>query len=80
MDDGVVPAEGGQIVVGERPVGRVTSARRSEQLGKAIGLAWVPPELAEEGSRLEIRIEGRLAQASVRLHPFYDPEGARQRS
>ena len=80
MDDGVVPAEGGQIVVGERPVGRVTSARRSEQLGKTIGLAWVPPELAEEGSRLEIRVEGRLAQASVRLHPFYDPEGARQRS
>jgi len=80
MDDGAVPAEGGQVVVDGRPAGRVTSARRSERLGKAIGLAWVPPELAEEGSRLEIRVDGRLAQGSVRLRAFYDPEGERQRS
>ena len=35
-----------------RPAGRVTSARRSETVGKAIGLAWVPPELATEGATL----------------------------
>jgi sarcosine oxidase, subunit alpha len=80
MDDGVVPAEGGQVVVGGRPVGRVTSARRSERLGKAIGLAWVPPELAGEGAELEIRVDGRPARAEVRLRAFYDPEGERQRS
>jgi len=80
MDDGVVPAEGAQVVVDGRPAGRVTSARRSERLGTSIGLAWVPPELAEEDSRLEIRVEGRLARASVRLRAFYDPEGVRQRS
>jgi sarcosine oxidase, subunit alpha len=81
MDDGVVPAEGAQVVVRGRPAGRVTSARGSERLGKAIGLAWVPPGLAEEGSRLEIRVDGGgLAPASVRLRAFYDPEGERQRS
>jgi len=80
MDDGVVPLEGGQVVVDGRPAGRVTSARWSELLGKAIGLAWVPPDLAEEGSRLEIRVDGGLEQASVRLRAFHDPEGARQRS
>jgi len=80
MENGAVPAEGGQIVVDGRPAGRVTSARRSEELGKAIGLAWVPPELAEEGSQLQIRVDGRLEVASVRLRPFYDPEGERLRS
>jgi len=80
MQNGVVPAEGSQIVVGGRPAGRVTSARRSEQLGTTIGLAWVPPELAEESSRLQIRVEGKLEQASVRLRPFYDPDGKRLRS
>jgi len=80
MENGAVPAEGGQIVVDGRPAGRVTSARHSEALGKAIGLAWVPPELAEEGARIQIRVDGRLEQASVRLRPFYDPEGERVRS
>ena len=80
MQNGTCPAEGGQVVVEGRPAGRVTSARRSELLGKAIGLAWVPPELAEEGSQLEIRVDGRLEQASVRLKPFYDPDGERVRS
>ncbi|HXH88037.1 MAG TPA: 2Fe-2S iron-sulfur cluster-binding protein [Gaiellaceae bacterium] len=80
MENGVVPAEGGQVVVAGRPAGRVTSARRSELLGKAIGLAWIPPELAEEGSQLEIRVDGRLERALVRLRPFYDPDGKQLRS
>src|SRR5207245_1233483 len=41
MTDGVVPAEGGQIVLGGLSAGRVTSARLSPQLGRAIGMAWV---------------------------------------
>jgi len=80
MANGVVPLEGGQIVVDGRPVGRVTSARRSVKLDASIGLAWVPPELAREDSRLEIRVDGRLEPARVRLRPFFDPEGKRLRS
>jgi sarcosine oxidase subunit alpha len=80
MSNGTVPAEGGQVVVAGRPSGRVTSARFSEQLGKAIGLAWLPPELAEEDTAFEIRVDGRLEQARVRLRPFYDPEGERLRA
>jgi sarcosine oxidase subunit alpha len=78
--NGTVPPEGGQVVVDGRPAGRVTSARFSEQLGKAIGLAWVPPGLAHEGATIEIRVDGRLERAAVRLRPFYDPEGARLRA
>jgi sarcosine oxidase, subunit alpha len=80
MADGIVPLEGGQIVVDGRPVGRVTSARRSAKLGSSIGLAWVPPELAQEDSRLEIRVDGRLEPARVRLRPFFDPDGKRLRA
>jgi sarcosine oxidase subunit alpha len=78
--DGVVPPEGGQVVVDGKPAGRVTSARWSEEVGKAIGMAWVPPELAEEGASLLVKVEGRLERAQVRLRPFFDPEGERLRS
>jgi sarcosine oxidase, subunit alpha len=78
--NGTVPPEGGQIVVDGRPAGRVTSARWSDELGRAVGMAWVPPALAEEGATLQIKVDGRLEQASVRLRPFFDPDGERLRS
>jgi sarcosine oxidase subunit alpha len=80
MKNGIVPPEGGQIVVDGQPRGRVTSARWSEKLGKAIGMGWVPPALAEEAAAIEIRVDGRREPASVRLRPFYDPDGERLRS
>ena len=80
MRNGALPAEGGQVVAGGRSIGRVTSSRRSPVLGKNIGLAWVPPELAEDGAELEILVDGRPEPAIVRLEPFFDPEGARLRS
>ncbi len=80
MANGTVPAEGGQVVRDGRPSGRVTSARWSERVGKAIGLAWLPPDLAEEDATFEIRVNGRLEQARVRLRPFFDPAGERLKS
>jgi sarcosine oxidase subunit alpha len=80
MANGVVPAEGGQIVVGGRSRGRVTSARLSPHLGRAIGMAWVRPELAREDAEIEIRVDGGIEKARVRLRPFFDPEGERLRS
>ena len=80
MTNGVVPAEGGQIVVGGRPGGRVTSSRWSSHLGRAIGMAWVPPDLAEEDAEIAIKVDGRVEKARVRLRPFFDPEGEHLRS
>jgi sarcosine oxidase subunit alpha len=77
MTNGTVPPEGSQIVRAGGPSGRVTSSRWSEQVGKAIGLAWLPPDLAEEDAAFEIRVNGRLEQARVRLRPFFDPAGER---
>src|SRR5262249_2743369 len=73
MDDGVVPVEGAQVVRDGRAAGRVTSARVSERLGHVVGLAWVPPEQAVDGTEISIRIAGEPRRAVVALAPFYDP-------
>jgi sarcosine oxidase subunit alpha len=80
MEDDVVPAEGAQIVIEGVPVGRVTSARRSEQVGSVIGLAWLPPDRTEAGMRFEIRVDRRLLGARVAHGAFFDRAGERMRS
>jgi sarcosine oxidase subunit alpha len=79
-DSTVVPAEGEQFVQGEQLAGRVTSARYSSMLSQSIGLGWVKAEYAAPGSRLNLRTNGGLAQATVVNLPFYDPEGKKVRS
>ena len=80
MRDGVVPEDGDPVVTGRKPVGRVTSARHSPTMGKGFGLAWVPIDLAEEGSEINILVDGKTLPAQVTLRPFYDPEGERLRA
>ena len=79
MRDGGVPDDGDPVVANETPVGRVSSARLSPTMGKGFGLAWVPVDLAEDGSEIYIRIDGRDVPADVRMEPVYDPEGERLR-
>ncbi len=80
MEADVAPPEGAQLVRDGRPAGRVTSSRWSPQLQRAIGMAWVPPDQAAEDTAIEIRVDGSLLRAFVRLRPFYDPDGERLRS
>lgn len=75
--DGDGPREGAVVVADGRAAGRVTSARRSPSLGGCVGLAWVPPELAADGSRIEIRDGDRTVAATVTARAPYDPDGAR---
>jgi glycine cleavage system aminomethyltransferase T len=49
-------------------------------LGRTIGLAWVPPDVAVEGMSIKIKSNGRLSEGRVVLKPFYDPEGERLKS
>jgi len=80
MEDGTVPAEGAQVVIEGAPAGRVTSARRSEAVGAVIGLAWLPPDRAEPGTRFEIRVDRLLVGARVADGAFFDPSGERMRA
>ena len=80
MEDDVVPAEGAQIVVEGFPAGRITSARRSEAVGKVIGLAWIASERSEPGTRFEIQVDRLRKGARVTQGAFFDPTGERMRS
>ena len=54
--------------------------RRSDELGKVIGLAIVPIELAVEGGRFDVQVNGRPAPMTVHLGAFYDPAGEKVKS
>ena len=77
---GTLPAEGAQVVSGGRSRGRVTSAKASELLGRTVGLAWVGAELAQDGAQFDIRVGTSDVRATVRLAPFYDPDGEKLRA
>lgn len=71
------------VVLGSEPVyapgsparvGYVTSADQSYTLGITIAYAWLPPELAAEGTRLEIEYFGIRHAARVRREPLFDPD------
>jgi sarcosine oxidase subunit alpha len=68
------------VVADGRPLGRVTSSRVSERLGRTIGLAWVGPELAADEAEITIRVGTADERATVTHAPFYDPAGERLRS
>jgi sarcosine oxidase subunit alpha len=78
---GELPNEGDQIVdPGNRPVGRVTSARRSPTLARVIGLAWLPLHGGTTAAEFSIRSNGQVVKAKVVPTPFYDRDGSRMRS
>ncbi|MEA2177919.1 MAG: sarcosine oxidase, subunit alpha, partial [Solirubrobacteraceae bacterium] len=81
LPDGDVPAEGAAILdPGGAPIGQVTSARHSRQVGKVIGMGWVPVAQASDGATVTISYEGATYEATVQTSPFHDPEGALVRS
>ena len=59
------------IVVDGEVVGEVTSGTRSPSLEKNIALGYVPRRFARPGSRVQIDIRGRMAEAEVVKPPFY---------
>ncbi|MBI2918240.1 MAG: glycine cleavage system aminomethyltransferase GcvT [Chloroflexi bacterium] len=56
------------------PVGRVTSGTYAPTLDVSIALGYVPPAVSSPGTRLEIDIRGRTAEAEVVSRPFYRRE------
>ena len=74
-----IPQESHLILDGKHMTGRVTSCNYSPTLDKAIGLAYVSPTSAANGSTIVIRSSGGvLVNATVVDLPFYDPNTARQ--
>jgi sarcosine oxidase, subunit alpha len=80
MANGHVPTEGAVVLADGDVAGQVTSSRYSRQLGRVIGMAWVPAALAQDGAAITISDESRTFPAEVVTRPFFDPEGEVLRS
>jgi aminomethyltransferase len=66
-----IAREGAAVWVGGEPVGKVTSGTWSPTFEKALGLAYVPLEMATPGTELEIEVRGKRLPAVVVTLPFY---------
>ncbi len=66
-----IPRHGYAVLQDGKPVGTVTSGTKSPTLGTSIGLAYVPPGLAAEGSTFAVDVRGRAVAAKVVKTPFY---------
>lgn len=61
---------------GDKRVGRLTSGGYSVAFEKSIGMGYVPPELAEVGTKLKVRMFRELWDAVVVEDSPYDPKNA----
>jgi aminomethyltransferase len=66
-----IARQGHELHHGEERVGAVRSGSWSPTYEKAIGTAYVPPALAEEGTELEIEVRKKRLPAKVVPLPFY---------
>jgi aminomethyltransferase len=71
MIDRGIARHGYHVVRGGKPAGVVTSGTQTPYLKKAIGMAYVPIDLATPGTEIDIDVRGRLAKARVVPLPFY---------
>ncbi|MDD7971179.1 GcvT family protein [Roseinatronobacter alkalisoli] len=61
---------------GDTKIGRLTSGGYSVAFGKSIGMGYVRPDLAVEGTRLKVRMLNQLWDATVTCDSPYDPSNA----
>ncbi len=71
MLDRSIPRHGYPVVQDGQRVGTVTSGNVSFTLGHNIGMAYVPPALADPGMQFGIDVRGTAAPAEVVPLPFY---------
>jgi aminomethyltransferase len=71
MLDRSIPRHGYAVVGDGERVGTVTSGNVSFTLGYNIGMAYVPPALAEPGTHFGVDVRGAAAPAEVVALPFY---------
>jgi len=76
---GTLPEECHLIISAGEIAGRITSIGKRSTLGHPIAMAFVRPDLAQTGTRVDVRVgDGQMVKAHVAKLPFYDPENLRQ--
>ncbi|TDD03593.1 FAD-dependent oxidoreductase [Nonomuraea deserti] len=76
----LVPLLSTEVVMGKEPVrhagrtvGYVTSAAYGHTIQRPIAYAWLPAELTEPGTHVDISYFGRRVPAEVAKEPLFDP-------
>ncbi len=81
LDDASKVVMGSEPVYGgDEAIGYVTSAAYGYTVGRGIAYAWLPPQLAKEGTSLQIEYFGERFSATVQAEPLFDPEMKRMRA
>ena len=81
LESGGAEASGAALFADGEEVGLVTQAIESPYLqGKTLGLAKLPKEMAQPGTRVEARIDGQAVGGEVVEHPVYERSRARVKS
>jgi aminomethyltransferase len=70
VDRGIA-RHGHKVMRGDKTVGVVTSGTQTPYLKKAIGMAYVPIDMAPAGTDIDIDVRGRVSRARVIPLPFY---------
>ena len=65
------PLVGAVVVRDGQVVGEVTSGTRGPSIGQNVAIAYVPSEHAKIGTKVQIDIRGKIAEAVVSKTPFY---------
>jgi aminomethyltransferase len=71
MTDRGIARDGYAVWVDGKARGKVTSGSHAPFLKKNIGMAYLPPTLAEAGRGIQIEIRGKLVSARIVSLPFY---------
>lgn len=73
--DGIVDGHGGEAVLLDGVVvGSTASVAYGHTIGKVLAFAYIKPNAAKPGTRLEVIIHGEKRTARVLSEPAYDPE------
>ena len=61
-------------------VGYITSGGYAHHVKKSMAMGYVPCNLAENNTELEVEINGTLYKSNVQSEPLYDPRGTKMRN
>lgn len=71
--DRTIPRHGYPIYKNNEEVGMTTSGNHSPMLGRGIGMGYVPIELSEPGTGLQLKLRGEDHPVKIVPTPFYNP-------
>ncbi len=80
VDDGTVVMGKEPVFTNGEAVGFVTSAAYGYSVGRSIAYAWLPVELADPGTKVDVEYLAQRYPATVSQEPLFDPEMKRMRS